>query len=118
MASAVPVNHCRLRFCRGGGSAVAHQYSFGAGSHSLKTGPTGQTTNDYWNLLRLYEPKFSPGMALMYSGRLAGLKLADGTVTDVTLEVTNAPGVWGNSTGDPIYDSYVFTPMAAISWSR
>jgi type II secretory pathway pseudopilin PulG len=85
---------------------------FGAGSHSLKTGfaATGQTTNDVWNLFRLYEPKYAPGMALMYSGRLAALKLADGTPTEVSIEVTNAPGVWGNSTGDPMYDSYVFAP--------
>jgi competence protein ComGC len=85
---------------------------FGAGSHSLKTGfaATGQTTNDFWNLFRLYDPKYTPGMAMLYNGRLPALKLADGTATDVSIDVTNAPGVWGNSTGDPMYDSYVFAP--------
>jgi type II secretory pathway pseudopilin PulG len=85
---------------------------FGAGSHSLKTGfaATGQSTNDVWNLFRLYDPKFTPGMALVFSGRLSGLKLADGTATEVFIEVTNAPGVWGNATGDAMYDSYVFAP--------
>jgi hypothetical protein len=85
---------------------------FGAGSHSLKTGfaATGQSTNDAWNLFRLYDPKYTPGMALVFSGRLAGLKLADGTATEVAIEVTNAPGVWGNASGDAMYDSYVFAP--------
>ena len=85
---------------------------FGAGGHSLKTGfaATGQSTNDAWNLFRLYDPKYTPGMALVFSGRLAGLKLADGTATEVAIDVTNAPGVWGNATGDAMYDSYVFAP--------
>ena len=85
---------------------------FGAGSHSLKTGfaATGQSTNDAWNLFRLYDPKYTPGMALVFSGRLPSLKMADGAPTEVSLEVTNAPGVWGNATGDAMYDSYVFAP--------
>jgi len=58
---------------------------FGAGSHSLKTGfaATGQTTNDFWNLFRLYDPNTRPAMALVFNGRLPALKLADGTATDV-----------------------------------
>ena len=85
---------------------------FGAGSHSLKTGfaATGQSTNDTWNLFRLYDPKYTPGAPLVFSGRMAGLKLADGTAADVSIEVTNAPGVWGNATGDAMYDSYIFAP--------
>jgi competence protein ComGC len=85
---------------------------FGAGSHSLKTGcaATGQSTNDAWNLFRLYDPKYTPGMPLVFSGRLAGLKLADGTGTEAAIDVTNAPGVWGNATGDAMYDSYIFAP--------
>ncbi len=86
--------------------------AFGAGSHSLKTGfaATGQSTNDAWNLFRLYDPKYTPGAPLVFSGRLPGLKLADGTATEVSIEVTNAPGVWGNATGDAMYDSYIFAP--------
>ncbi len=85
---------------------------FGAGSHSLKMGfaATGQSTNDAWNLFRLYDPKYTPGTPLVFGGRLPGLKLAEGTATEVALEVTNAPGVWGNATGDPMYDSYIFAP--------
>src|ERR1039458_378342 len=85
---------------------------FGAGSHSLKTGfaATGQGSNDVWNLFRLYARRCRPGMALVFSGRLPGLKLADGAPTDVSMDVTNAPGVWGNATGDPMYDSYIYAP--------
>jgi len=85
---------------------------FGAGSHSPKTGfaATGQSTNDEWNLFRLYTPKYTPGMALLFSGRLPGLKLADNTPTEVSLDVTNAPGVWGNASGDAMYDNYIFAP--------
>jgi hypothetical protein len=28
----------------------------------------------------------------------------------VSIAVTNAPGVWGNATGDPMYDSYIYAP--------
>jgi general secretion pathway protein G len=94
------------------GAQTLINIDFGAGSHSLKTGfaATGQSTNDYWNLFRLYDPKYTPGMPLVFTGRLPGLKQADGTATEVSIDVTNAPGVWGNATGDPMYDSYVFAP--------
>jgi len=49
-------------------------------------------------------------MPLVADGRLAALKLADGSASGATLIVSNAPGVWGNSTGDPMLDSYVFAP--------
>src|SRR5205814_1727404 len=83
---------------------------FGVGSRSLKSGfaATGQSTNDFWNLYRHYDPKFVPGMALISDGVITDLKLADGAETKVSLAVNNAPGVWGNSTGDPMYDSYIF----------
>ena len=68
---------------------------FGVGTRSAKTGfaATGLATNDFWNLYRHYDPKFAPGMKLVNDGRLEGLKLADGTVTAVSLSVSNAPGV-------------------------
>jgi type II secretory pathway pseudopilin PulG len=85
---------------------------FGAGNRSAKTGfaATGQGSKDFWNQFRLYGPKYSPGMPLVFSGRLSALKQADGSATDVSIDLTNAPGVWGNATGDPMYDSYVFAP--------
>jgi len=79
----------------------------GVGTASQKTGmaATGMGTNDYWNLYRHYEPKFTPGMALVADGKLDKLKLADGTESAVSVAVQNAPGVWGNSSGDPMYDA-------------
>ncbi|MEW6304280.1 MAG: hypothetical protein AB1705_12455, partial [Verrucomicrobiota bacterium] len=73
---------------------------FGVGSRSAKTGfaATGQSTNDAWNLYRHYDPKYVPGMPLVSNGRFANLKHADGSDSRVSLTVTNAPGVWGNST--------------------
>ena len=83
---------------------------FGIGTASLKTGlaATGMGTNDYWNLYRHYQPRFTPGMALVANGKLDKIKLADGTESGVSVAVNNAPGVWGNSSGDPMYDTYVF----------
>jgi hypothetical protein len=83
---------------------------FGVGTASLKTGlaATGMGTNDHWNLYHHYDPKFTPGMALVANGKLDKLKLADGTETGVSVAVNNAPGVWGNSSGDPMYDTYIF----------
>jgi hypothetical protein len=94
------------------GAQTLLNVDFGAGSRSPKTGfaATGQGTNDAWNLFRLYDPKYIPGAPLVFSGHLANLKLADGTPTDVSIDLTNAPGVWGNATGDPMYDSYIFAP--------
>ena len=83
---------------------------FGVGTASPKTGfaATGMSTNDVWNLYRHYQPKFVPGMALVADGRLDNLKLADGSASTVSIVVSNAPGVWGNSSGDPMYDTYLF----------
>lgn len=84
---------------------------FGVGAASPKSGwaATGQWTNDFWNLYRHYEPRFVPGMPLVDSGRLADLKFADGSPSTISIGVTNAPGVWGNSTGDPMFDTYLFS---------
>jgi type II secretory pathway pseudopilin PulG len=83
---------------------------FGVGAASLKTGlaATGLGTNDYWNLYRHYHPKFTPGMPLVANGKLDKLKLADGAESAISVAVNNAPGVWGNSSGDPMYDTYIF----------
>ncbi|MCI0747227.1 MAG: hypothetical protein L0Y58_17625 [Verrucomicrobia subdivision 3 bacterium] len=84
---------------------------FGVGTHSAKLGPaaTGLASNDFWNLYRHYEPKFTPGMPLVSDGTLKDLKQADGAVAAVSISVSNAPGVWGNATGDAMYDSYIFS---------
>jgi hypothetical protein len=84
---------------------------FGVGKSSPKTGwaATGQSTNDFWNLYRHYDPKFSPGMPLVTNGSLAEVKFSDGSASPVSISVSNAPGVWGNTTGDAMLDSYLFS---------
>ena len=84
---------------------------FGVGSASRKTGPaaTGQATNDFWNLYRHYDPKFTPGQPLVARGELKSLKLADGSDTKISVAVTNAPGVWGNASGDAMFDTFIFS---------
>ncbi|MHB8519503.1 MAG: type II secretion system protein [Limisphaerales bacterium] len=83
---------------------------FGVGNTSAKTGfaATGQMTNDFWNHYHHYAPKFTPGMPLVADGRLDNLKLADGSDSRVSIAVTNAPGVWGNATGDAMFDTFIF----------
>ncbi|HVY71754.1 MAG TPA: hypothetical protein VHH73_17615 [Verrucomicrobiae bacterium] len=80
------------------------------GSPGAKTGfaATGQSSNDFWNAYTHYRPRFSPGMTPVGDGRMEGLKLGDGGESGVAITVTNAPGVWGNSTGDAMFDSYMF----------
>ena len=39
---------------------------------------------------------------------MSGLKFADGSASSVSVAVRNAPGVWGNASGDPMYDGYIF----------
>lgn len=83
---------------------------FGVGTASAKRGPagTGTATNDFWNLYAHYTPRLTPGMAPVPDGRLDALKLSDGTPTAVSISVSNAPGVWGNTSGDPMFDTYIF----------
>ena len=44
---------------------------FGVGTASLRAGmaAAGMGTNDYWNLYRHYDPKFTPGMPLVANGK-------------------------------------------------
>lgn len=71
------------------------------GSSLTKKGPAaiGNTPQDYWNGYYLPWIKVVP---------LVNLKLWDGTMTDIGLVVSNAAGTWNNSTGDPMYDAYVY----------
>jgi hypothetical protein len=99
-----------LFFALPGRAQVLLNVDFGVGSHSPKLGfaATGQSTNDFWNLYRHYDPKFVPGMQLVAEGELKNLRLADGIETKIVLAVTNAPGVWGNASGDPMFETYIF----------
>ena len=83
---------------------------FGVGAASAKSGfaGTGLATNDFWNLYTHYNPRMVPGRAFVPDGFLASLKFADKSESAVSLAVTNAPGVWGNTSGDPMFDSYIY----------
>jgi hypothetical protein len=82
---------------------------FGGGFPSGKKGQAaaGLSTNDYWNA---YRQPSELGMPPVPDGRLREVRFADGTPASVEVLVTNAPGLWGNSTGDPMLDSYLFAP--------
>src|SRR5262245_29381374 len=99
-----------IAFIRPSAAQVLLNVDFGVGAQSAKFGfaATGQATNDFWNLYRHYDPKFVPGTKLVPNGELGNLKFADGADSKVSIGVTNAPGVWGNASGDPMYDTYIF----------
>jgi len=83
---------------------------FGAGMTSPKTGlaATGLGTNDFWNVYSHYSPRHLPGKPYQTNGFLDKLKLSDRSETAVSLGVTNAPGTWGNSSGDAMFDHFIF----------
>ncbi|NMD20242.1 MAG: hypothetical protein GYA76_08225, partial [Verrucomicrobia bacterium] len=95
-----------------GQAQILLNVDFGPGSASGKVGfaAAGQQTNDFWNAYGHYQPRYQPGTAPIPDGRLEGLRYADGSASSVAVAVTNAPGVWGNATGDPMLDSYMFAP--------
>ncbi|MBN2507222.1 MAG: hypothetical protein JXQ71_11055 [Verrucomicrobia bacterium] len=104
---------CLLALAGAASAQTLINVDFGVGARSAKTGlaGTGQSTNDFWNLYRHYEPRFTPGTPLVADGRLEGLTLADGAAAGgVSVTVSNGPGVWGNASGDPMFDTYVFAP--------
>lgn len=65
---------------------------------SGKTGlaAVGISANDYWNPF--------PNTA----DSTIGLKWYEGSASGVSMRVQNAPGSWGNSTGDSMFDSYIY----------
>jgi hypothetical protein len=98
--------------CVGGIGQTLINVDFGGSTTTLAHGPAavGEGTNDVWNAYSHYLPRFTPGMAEIPNGRLADLKYADGSPSHVSIAVTNAPGIWGNNTGDPMFDSFMFAP--------
>ena len=91
---------------------------FGVGKKSSKTGfaGVGQTTNDFWNLYRHYDPNYTPGMPMVSDSSMTNLLFANRTPSPVSITVSNAPGVWGNPSGDPMYDTFVFAPNGSNIW--
>ena len=83
---------------------------FGVGAASGKVGfaATGLATNDFWNLHAHYNPRFTPGQPPVPNHTTSGLKLSDKSDSAVSIAVSNAPGVWGNASGDPMFDSFLF----------
>lgn len=83
---------------------------FGVGEFSARRGlaATGQGSNDFWNLHAHYRPRFTADTPPVPHGRLDRLLFADGTSSPASLTLSNAPGVWGNSSGDPMWDTYLY----------
>ena len=94
------------------GAQMLLNVDFGGDESRAKTGPAaaGLRTNDYWNVYSHYPPRYVPGMVPVPDGEKAGLRWADGAESGVAVSVTNAPGVWGNATGDAMLDGYMFAP--------
>ena len=77
------------------------KFGLGIGTDTNKVGfaATGLTTNDYWNVCISYEQTYVT---------LANLHWADTSSSGVNLTVLNAPGAWYNTTGDGMYDSFIY----------
>jgi hypothetical protein len=78
----------------------------GHGQPSQKEGyaAVGLTTNDFWNF---YDCDVSQGVA-RHSGTVTNLELYDKTPTSVGVNVSDAPGLWGDNSTDPMYEYYVY----------
>jgi len=102
-----------LEFCGGYGSCWLvndlgfWDIDFGAGTGpSAKTGlaATGQAANDFWN----YYTRDDGAGGWLTFGAVPNLKLADGIVTSVGIEVANAAGYWEYFSTDPMYFGYIY----------
>lgn len=89
---------------------VLFNVDFGVGAASAKSGfaATGLATNDFWNLHAHYNPRFTPGQPPVPNHTTEKLKLSDKSDSAVSIAVSNAPGVWGNASGDAMFDSFLF----------
>lgn len=67
-----------------------------------KTGKAavGLSEEDYWN-------NHVPPLYIAVSGA-ARLKYANGETTAIGFRVDNVGGAWGNKSGDPMYDTYIY----------
>ena len=72
---------------------------FGAGTEKIGLAAIGQSTNDLWNWCNTaYHDPFY----------LTNLVWSDATICRAALQVNNGADLWGNETGDPMYDSYIY----------
>lgn len=72
--------------------------NFGAGD-KLGMAGIGKTTNDSWNLM---------GQAYNGDYSVNQMRRSDGSETAVAARLENSGGIWGNQSGDLMYDSYVY----------
>ena len=77
--------------------------NFGAGE---KIGPAaiGKNSNDVWNLM---------GQPYNDEYEVEDLRRSDGITTGVGARLQNSGGIWGNQSGDTMYDSYVYPNSGA-----
>jgi len=70
-------------------------------SDNLKTGlaAVGYSANDVWNDYIFLGSD---------SAEMTDLALYDGSASGVTLDVWNAPGLWGNGVDDPMFNTYIY----------
>ncbi|MCX6884378.1 MAG: hypothetical protein NTX27_04980 [Verrucomicrobia bacterium] len=59
----------------------------------------GQTATDYWNQYNFPN---------LLSAAVPNLLWADQSSSGAGVVVVNGPGLWGNSTGDPMFDQYIY----------
>ena len=81
---------------------------FGVGAASGKVGfaATGLATNDFWNYHAHYNPRYT--VPPVPNHTTEKLRYADKSESPVSLTLANAPGVWGNASGDPMLDGYLY----------
>ncbi len=76
----------------------------GQGSQEKGFAAVGLATNDFWSF---YDADVSHTQTRS-SGTVTNLELADGTLTQIGVNVSDAPGVWGDDSLDPMYHTYVY----------
>jgi len=71
----------------------------GADTNKVGFAAIGETINDYWNGYQFGQQTY---------GAVTNLKWADRSDSGMNITVLNAPGVWGNNTGDGMYDVFIY----------
>ena len=100
-----------VRFRPGGSAALPNllnlDFNGGTGVISPKRGTAaiGYTTNDLWNL---YTRDTAVSGVWKNPGTATNLLWSDGTASGINLYITNAPGAWGNGSGDYMFNNYLY----------
>lgn len=75
--------------------------SFGVPTNKVGAAAVSRQTNDFWNIYT------GPWVSLKTITNLLWSTQFPAT-SSVSMTVSNAPGQWGNNTGDPMYDGYIY----------